>query len=230
MKKILLIGDSIRLGYDDYVKESMKNVAEVYYPAENCQSAAVVLTTLHAWADGLGLYEADAVHFNAGHWDNLRIYGDEPIMSIEAYAVNIRRIAQRIRFLFPDAKIIFATTTPVYEAGFIEEFVARRNSDIEAYNAAACEALADLDVTINDLYSLMKDQPVDCFSDRTHFYTAKATELLGGQVTRTLCDALALETSLLTPPDAQKYHKPEGLFTDIAAVEKKGHIYVQKQR
>ena len=52
MKKILLIGDSIRLGYDDYVKESMKNVAEVYYPAENCQSAAVVLTTLHAWADG----------------------------------------------------------------------------------------------------------------------------------------------------------------------------------
>ena len=228
MKKVLLIGDSIRLGYDNYVKESMKNVAEVYFPTGNCQSSAVVLRTLHVWTDDLGLYEADAVHFNAGHWDTVKIYGDDPITPIETYADNIRRIAKRIRFLFPNAKIVFATSTPVYEPGYIEEFETRHNSDVERYNEAACEALAALDVTINDLYGLMKDQPLDCFSDQSHYYTAKATELLGGQVTRTLCDVLELDSSLVTYPNAQKYHRTD-VVPDMLAFEKKGHIYVRKQ-
>jgi hypothetical protein len=106
MKKVLLIGDSIRLGYDEYVKESMKNVAEVYYPAQNSMSSAIVLRNLHCWTDGLKLYEADAVHFNAGHWDTVRIYGDEPITPIDTYKDNIRRIVKRIRFLFPDSLLV----------------------------------------------------------------------------------------------------------------------------
>ena len=32
MKKIVLIGDSIRMGYDKYVKMALEGVAEVYYP------------------------------------------------------------------------------------------------------------------------------------------------------------------------------------------------------
>lgn len=32
MKKILLIGDSIRMGYDKYVKLAFEGEAEVYYP------------------------------------------------------------------------------------------------------------------------------------------------------------------------------------------------------
>ncbi len=37
MKKVLLIGDSIRMGYDKYVKDALNEVAEVYYPTENCR-------------------------------------------------------------------------------------------------------------------------------------------------------------------------------------------------
>ena len=37
MKKIVLIGDSIRMGYCEYVKNSLRDVAEVYYPPENCR-------------------------------------------------------------------------------------------------------------------------------------------------------------------------------------------------
>jgi len=228
MKKVLLIGDSIRMGYDEYVKESMKNVAEVCFPKENCQSSTVVLRTLHAWTDSLKLYDADAVHFNAGHWDTVRIYGDEPVTPLYTYADNIRRIVKRIRFLFPNAKIIFATSTPVYEAGFIQDFETRYNRDVERYNAAACAALADMDVTVNDLYTAINDKPLDYFSDQTHYYTAKATELLGGQVVRTLCDVLKINQSLITYDDPQKYHKPNDYLPDRLAYEKKGHIYVQK--
>ena len=30
MKKILLVGDSVRMGYDAYVKESLQELAEVF--------------------------------------------------------------------------------------------------------------------------------------------------------------------------------------------------------
>ena len=36
MKKILIIGDSIRKGYSKYVKVAFQDVAEVYYPDDNC--------------------------------------------------------------------------------------------------------------------------------------------------------------------------------------------------
>ena len=31
MKKVLLLGDSIRMGYDEYVKELLQDTCEVYY-------------------------------------------------------------------------------------------------------------------------------------------------------------------------------------------------------
>jgi len=49
MKKIVLIGDSIRMGYDKYVKESLDGIAEVYYPEENCKFAEYVLRFIGEW-------------------------------------------------------------------------------------------------------------------------------------------------------------------------------------
>ena len=85
MKNVLLIGDSIRAGYDTYVKESFFGKANVYFPTENCRFAQYVVRNLHYWAEDLGLREADAVHWNAGLWDTLRIYGDECLTPIDMY-------------------------------------------------------------------------------------------------------------------------------------------------
>ena len=61
MKKILLLGDSIRLGYDNYVKESLKNVAEVYLPEENC---AYTVNDLYALLeDKPESYNSDQTHY-----------------------------------------------------------------------------------------------------------------------------------------------------------------------
>ena len=46
VKKIILIGDSIRIGYDKYVKDALKDKAEVFYPSENCRFAQYVLRTV----------------------------------------------------------------------------------------------------------------------------------------------------------------------------------------
>ena len=77
MKKVVLIGDSIRMGYDKYVKEALKNSAEVYYPGENCRFAEYVLRYAHEWKKaGAWGDDVDLVHWNAGLWDVLELFGD----------------------------------------------------------------------------------------------------------------------------------------------------------
>jgi hypothetical protein len=49
MKKIVLLGDSIRGGYDKYVKHAFCGIAEVYYPKENCRFASYILRHLPDW-------------------------------------------------------------------------------------------------------------------------------------------------------------------------------------
>ena len=141
MKKIVLIGDSIRMGYDKYVKEALAGTCDVYYPEENCRFAEYVLRYAHEWAKVSGFCgEADLVHWNAGLWDCLELFGDEPLTSIEYYKEAIARIDKRLRMLFPKAKIVFATSTNVNEAMSKPTFT-RHNATIEKYNAAAVSAL-----------------------------------------------------------------------------------------
>ena len=224
MKKIFLIGDSIRCGYDAYVKESMANVAEVYYPAENCRFASYILRNVHYWKDDLHIDHADAVHWNVGLWDTLRIYGDEPLTKPDVYADYIERITKRLQFLFPEAKIIFATSTPVIEEGFIQDFEYRYNRDVEEYNRLACQVCAQYGCLVNDLYGLLKDAPQTLHSDQTHYYTAEGTALIGGQVNHVLCEALGISEDLLLHPDTQKY-VVTGVKGDKDVYVKRGNLY-----
>ena len=54
MKKIVLIGDSIRMGYDKYIKDSLAGKAEVFYPTENCKFAEYILRFAHGWKNNGG--------------------------------------------------------------------------------------------------------------------------------------------------------------------------------
>ena len=194
MKKILLIGDSIRMGYDKYVKEALADVAEVYYPEENCRFTAYVLRYAHVWKKNLELDDdIDLVHWNAGLWDVIELFGDEPVSTVDYYENAIGRIHNRLRMLFPKAKIIFATSTAVIE-GIAKEHV-RHNAIIEKYNLTAVKALKNKDCEINDLYALTSKLPDSYHSDATHYYTPEATELIGGRVLAHICKALDIKAS-----------------------------------
>ena len=205
MKNILLIGDSIRSGYDKYVKESFENVANVFYPSENCRFAQYILRSLHMWTERMEAKDFDVIHWNAGLWDTIRSYGDECLTPIDVYVAFLERIQNRIEKIYPNAISIFATSTPVIESGYIEDFEMRYNADVERYNQAAVEALSKHGVIINDLYALLRDVPKDYHSDQTHFYTAKATELIGGKVNEVLCSAIGIDPSTLATPDSSKF-------------------------
>ena len=189
--KILLIGDSIRMGYDKYVQEKLAGHAEVFFNGDNARFAEYTFRTLSMWKEQMKIDNVDAVHWNTGLWDTLRLYGDfRTLTDPEVYADYIDRIERRIEFLFPGAKVIFATSTPVWEEKFDPTEDMRYNRDIEAFNKIAVDVLSKYPVTINDLYALMRDKPNELHSDMTHYYTPEGTEILGSQVVRVLCDVL----------------------------------------
>lgn len=203
MKRIFLIGDSIRMGYENYVREAFNGVAEVYAPEGNCRYALNVLRYVHEWRKAFDCdpEEVDIVHWNAGLWDVLRMYGDEPLTPVEFYKNLIQRIDKRLHLLFPKAKMIFATSTNVQQEKYGEK-LKRLNADIEEYNKAALEALKDTDTAINDLYAFTKDIPDSCRSDMTHFNTPDGVKAMGGEVIATLCRELDINPKGLAVPDA----------------------------
>ena len=72
MKKIVLIGDSIRMGYDKYVRAALDGKAEVLFPEENSRFAEYVLRAVIDWKrEGKWGDDVDVVHWNAGLWDTL---------------------------------------------------------------------------------------------------------------------------------------------------------------
>ncbi|MBQ7294129.1 MAG: SGNH/GDSL hydrolase family protein [Clostridia bacterium] len=204
MKKIILIGDSIRVGYDKYVKDALKDEAEVFYPPENCRFAQYVLRAVSDWRrDGKWGNNADLVHWNAGLWDTLRLYGDDPLTPPEMYGIMIKRIDKRLRLLFPNAKMVFATSTRVLEHRYGNDFK-RYNRDIEEYNRIAVEALKDTDTVINDLYSLTANLPDEYYSDVTHLYTPEGTNAMTNKVLDVICEELGFEKINY---DSNDYHK-----------------------
>lgn len=192
MKNILLIGDSIRMGYDKAVKASLEGIANVYFPEENCRFAAYVLRYLHEYKALLGDENVDVLHWNAGLWDNLHLLGEDVHTPIDIYRYYIDRICCRIQTLFPDAKVIFATSTHVLSEKMLPDFK-RYNEEIIQYNQAAIEIVTKYNFTVNDLYAVSASLPEEAHSDSVHYYTPMGTKAFTDQVLSHLAPALGLD-------------------------------------
>ena len=210
MKKIVLLGDSIRMGYDKYVKDALSGSAEVYYPPENCRFAEFILRFAHDWKkNGQHPDDVDLVHWNAGLWDALELFEDEPLTPIACYEEMIARVHKRLRMLYPNAKMVFATSTSVWEEKCTKDF-RRHNSTIEKYNQAALRALNGTGTVINDLYSLSCSCPLEYHSDAVHYYTDEGTALFGKKVLSVICGELGISAEEVNLKD----FKPENYSKD----------------
>ena len=162
MKKILLLGDSIRIGYQAEVKKLLENEYEVIYPDENGRFAAYTL-----WQANQAFKsnpDIKLVHFNNGYWDmNIEAPMTEAIHPVAEYQNFLRRIVALSRSC--GANVVFATTVPIFEAGSsgdntgITCSINYSNEWVKEYNAAAKEVMNEMGVAVNDLYTLcMEDE------------------------------------------------------------------------
>ena len=174
---IVLIGDSIRMGYQDHVVSELEGRAEVWVPKENGGDSRNVLAHLDQW---VFTRQPDLVHVNCGLHDLKRAFGAESAVPLVEYEGNVRHILQRLQRELNGA-VVWATTTPVDEnlhhqnKGFD-----RLEADVETYNAAASAVAVDLGVPIDDLFAVVEGEGKAQLltQDGVHF-TEEGSQLLG---------------------------------------------------
>ena len=183
MKNVLLIGDSIRQGYDKAVKEALDGVANVYFPESNSGDISMVLRSLPDFPYSLKFdgSDIDIIHWNAGLWDCVHRCGEEAHTPYEIYRYFVDRVCSRMKKLFPNATIIFATSTSVISEKMSPDFK-RYNEEIEEYNRIAVEVVTKYGFLVNDLYSLSLTLPEEAHSDAVHYYTPLGTEVFSKRV------------------------------------------------
>lgn len=187
--QVLIIGDSISIGYFKPTKELLRDVAEVYHNPGNAQHTAHGLANLDEW---LGDTRWDVIHFNHGLHD-LKYVDDQgrridPKMgrqqiAIDQYRRNLDALARRLKKTH--AKLIFATTTPVPEGA-----KGRIPGDSKRYNAVALTVMKKHKIHVNDLYTFVIEwlDPIQRPQD-VHF-TKEGSRLLAKQVAQHIGRAL----------------------------------------
>lgn len=163
MKRVMLLGDSIRMSYQPLVAERLAGEAEVWGPDENCQFSLYTLSALPRW---LGQFqEPDVVHWNNGIHDVGHNPNRAPVqIPLEVYRGNVEFILRQL--LAARARVVWATMTPVHpERPFRGDQWSWRNEEIDAYNAAALEVMTAQGIAVNDLHGLVAAEVDGLLSD-----------------------------------------------------------------
>jgi acyl-CoA thioesterase-1 len=168
LPRVLLLGDSISIGYTPYVQQQLAGKADVFRPttsggaAINCQYSAYGLNQLDAW---LGGGQWDVIHFNWGIWDtHLMLNGaitqanqEYPVQADEQfgyvcangakvraapaqYRDNLSQILNRLEQT--NARLVFATTT---------QLICRRPENlvlVNTYNQVAKDLMNNRSIAI----------------------------------------------------------------------------------
>lgn len=181
LPNVLILGDSISIGYTLDVRERLKGKANVYRPClkngkkvENCQGTTQGVKNIDRW---LGKRQWDVIHFNWGLHDLKHVHAktgknsdsfDDPQQADPAtYKKNLTRLVAKLKAT--GAKLIFATTTP-YPAGVSP---ARLPADAERYNDVALEIMKANDIPVNDLYALCDGKLAEIqLPENVHFNSA----------------------------------------------------------
>jgi lysophospholipase L1-like esterase len=185
MRRVILIGDSIRMGYQPVVQRALASHAEIWAPSKNGGTSANVLAHLDEWVLSR---PADIVHLNCGLHDLKTEFGASTTqVPLEEYRANLGAIFSQVQECTP-ATLIWASTTPVNESWHHRNKTFDRfEADVDAYNQAATELAARFGIQIDDLYQAVMDAGRDDYlvQDGVHF-TAGGYELLG----RAVADAI----------------------------------------
>lgn len=189
MKTVLLIGDSIRAGYQETVRKGLADWADVWGPEQNGGTTENVLSHLDEWALAR---RPDVVHINCGLHDLRKEFGrDTAAVALSRYADNVRSILTRVR-AETEASVIWALTTPVnQEWHHKNKPFDRLEADVVAYNTVAASIARELEIVVNDLFAAVMSAGRDdlLLPDGVHFQP-KGYALLGRRVADCITDTV----------------------------------------
>jgi acyl-CoA thioesterase-1 len=181
LPRVLLIGDSISIGYTLPTRKALAGKANVHRLPENCGSTQKGILSIDDW---LGSGTWDVIHFNWGLHDVKYIEGRFPT-PIEQYEANLRQLVERLKKT--NARLIWCSTTPVPNA---ELSPPRKNKDVLAYNAVALDVMRERGVAINDLYGFALPRLTKIQRPRNVHFLPEGYDRLADQVATSILAAL----------------------------------------
>ena len=170
-KNVLLLGDSLRMGYQPVVSRLLMKKAGVYGPCENGRWAGYTLNSLRFWIDNIPA--PDVIHWNCGLWD----LGDDynlgrPFSLPEEFISALERTITVVNKLFPKAVLIMATIMPTDNPD---------SSDIEGYNEIIKSVAKKHNIQVNDLFPIVKNDVTLIGPDHIHL-KKEGYEIVGAKV------------------------------------------------
>ncbi len=143
LPRVLLIGDSISIGYTPPVRELLKGKANVHRIPTNGGPTKNGTASIEKW---LGNGKWDVIHFNWGIHDLKFMPDGKRQVEPEDYEKNLRALVARMKAT--GAKLVWATTTPIPDG---ELNPPRSFGKVPEYNAIAKKVMTEHAVAIDDL-------------------------------------------------------------------------------
>jgi acyl-CoA thioesterase-1 len=166
LPNVLLIGDSISIGYTPYVREALKEKCNVYRIPENGGDSKKALAQFEYW---MGDGNWDVIHFNTGLHDMKRLVNNQldnsgdQVNSPAIYRVNLENCFRRLKST--GAKLIWANITVVPEGA--EGRI--KGEEVEYNQIAENVRQKHPSIGLNDLYTLTASCPADQKPANVHF-------------------------------------------------------------
>jgi acyl-CoA thioesterase-1 len=183
LPRVLLIGDSISIGYTLPVRRLLAGRANVHRISGNAGPTSNGVFLIDSW---LGTTKWDVIHFNFGLHDLKRLDDGNQQIPLDAYERYLGLIVRRLKRT--GAKLVWATITPV---PVDKVSPPRVPADVPLYNATASRIMKENGVAVNDLYSFALSRLREIQRPANVHFTTSGSEQLGHQVAAAVEKAFA---------------------------------------
>jgi acyl-CoA thioesterase-1 len=182
LPRVLLIGDSISMGYTTPVRKLLEGKANVHRIPQNGGPTKNGIANIDKW---LGDGKWDVIHFNWGIHD-LKIMedGKRQVESAD-YEKNLRDLVAKMKAT--GAKLIWATTTAIPDAQLVPN---RKFGDVKEYNEIAAKVMKENGIAVDDLNAHMAPEFDRLHNPNDLHYGKEGYEFLGKQVAAEIEKAL----------------------------------------
>jgi len=192
LPRVLLIGDSISIGYTLAVRELLQGKANVHRIPTNGGPSSNGVANLQSW---LGDSKWDVIHFNFGLHDLVymgpdgaravdpELPGARHQVPLPEYEANLTEIVKQLKAT--GARLVWCHTTPVPEGAG-----GRVADESVAFNEVASRVMAAQEVAINDLHSHAKARLAEVQRPANVHFTEEGSAYLAEQVAAEIKKAL----------------------------------------
>ena len=183
LPRVLLIGDSISIGYTLPVRQELAGKANVHRIPTNGGPTKNGTANLAKW---LGESKWDVIHFNFGLHDLRHMEDGKRQVEPADYEKNLRSLVADLKKT--GAKLIFGTTTPVPEGKLTPQ---RTFGDVATYNDIALKVMKENGVAIDDLNAAVAPDIAKLQNKADVHFNPEGYAVLGKAVVKSLNAAIA---------------------------------------